>query len=236
MQETEAQQGSRNLDLQGLLFTILRKYRLILFCALVGAFAMGYYSLYVVTPMYSATCKLYALNAQEISLNSSILSLGSQLKYDYEEILTTWVVQEKVLQNLQLKDSYEDLSSAVTVKAATNSRIITITATYSDPQKAKDVADVYARVSQKYIAKIMGTDEPSIVSLSLLPTTADNAFSRMDVMKGFLAGMLLPILILAFLYPFNDRVRKQEDIRACVDVPVFAVLPSENGRKRGSKK
>jgi capsular polysaccharide biosynthesis protein len=59
----------------------------------------------------------------------------------------------------------------------------------------------------------------------------------MDVMKGFLAGMLLPILILAFLYPFSDRVRTPEDIQSCIDAPVLAILPTEiNGRKRSAQK
>ena len=74
----------RELDLQGLFFAVLAKYKLILFCAVLGASAMGYYRLRMVTPYYTATCKLYALNAQGITLNSSLLNIGSELKYDYE--------------------------------------------------------------------------------------------------------------------------------------------------------
>ncbi|MBR2526904.1 MAG: hypothetical protein IKE58_00285 [Blautia sp.] len=227
----------RELDLQGLFFAVLAKYKLILFCAVLGASAMGYYRLRMVTPYYTATCKLYALNAQGITLNSSLLNIGSELKYDYEEILTTWVVQEKVMQNLQMEGPYSTVGNAVSVKAATDSRIITITATYPNPHLAQEVANEYARVSQKYIARIMGTDEPSMVSTALLPTRPINAFRRFDVMEGFVLGMLFPVGIIALLYIFRDRIRTAEDLEACLGVPNLAVLPSENipGRKRRKK-
>ena len=230
--EEIALQGSGQIDIIGLVYAVLAKYRIILACAIAGALIMCYYSLHIVTPVYQATSKLYSVNAQGALANSlNLLNIGSAVKWDYEEILSTWEVRERVLQNLQLDMTYQQLGEAVRVSASQNSRILTINAYSHDPKEAMDLANEYAVVSQEYIAQIMSTDEPPIVTHALEPTKPINNDLRGLVMRGFLVGALVPAAAAAALFLLDDKVRTPEDVQRAVSIPTFAVLPLESKKQ-----
>ena len=129
------------IDLMEVLLRLLEKWKLIIAGALVGAVLMAMYSFILATPMYEATSKLYVLNSSDSAINLSDLQIGSYLTSDYMEVFDTWEVNEMVRQNLNLSYTREELADMLTLTNPSNTRILNITVTSSDPQEAADIAN-----------------------------------------------------------------------------------------------
>lgn len=224
------QQNVTEIDLVDLFYALLAKYKVILLGAVLGTLIMAFYSVSTFTPLYRATTKLYTVNTESLSTSiSTMLSVGTQVRYDYVEILSVWEVKERTLQNLKQKYGYEgdELGGEVKVTASDNSRILTIAATAEDPEWAMILANEYAAVSQEFISEVMSTDEPPIITHALQPTEPINDNKRRMVMIGFLLGALIPMGIYTVLYVLDDKVGTPEDIQKCVGLPTLAILPAE---------
>ena len=217
------------IDLLELFYRLLESWKLILAVAIAGAIIMGVYSFYFITPMYQATAKLYVVNSKDSAVNLSDLQIGAYLTKDYREVFQAWEVHERVIQNLGLDYTYDQLSKIISVSNPSDTRILYITATTADPQHSADLANEYAAVSRQYISDMMSTDEPNIMSVALRPTKPVSPNKTRNVMIGFLLGGVLMAGIITVRFMMDDKVKTSDDISRYVDLPTLAIVPAEPG-------
>ena len=78
----EAQQTvseSTEIDLVELMYRLLEKWAIIVLSCILGAVIACAYTLFMVTPQYTATSKLYVVNSNDSAINLSDLQIGSYL-------------------------------------------------------------------------------------------------------------------------------------------------------------
>ena len=216
------------IDLMEVLLRLLEKWKLIIAGALVGAVLMAMYSFILATPMYEATSKLYVLNSSDSAINLSDLQIGSYLTSDYMEVFDTWEVNEMVRQNLNLSYTREELADMLTLTNPSNTRILNITVTSSDPQEAADIANEYADVAGQYISATMQTDQPSLLSEALTPDKPVSPKKKRNVVLGFLLGALLVCAGVIIQYLLDDKIKNEEDIKKYVGLPTLSVVPDND--------
>ena len=216
------------IDLMEVLLRLLEKWKLIIAGALVCAVLMAMYSFILATPMYEATSKLYVLNSSDSAINLSDLQIGSYLTSDYMEVFDTWEVNEMVRQNLNLSYTREELADMLTLTNPSNTRILNITVTSSDPQEAADIANEYADVAGQYISATMQTDQPSLLSEALTPDKPVSSKKKRNVVLGFLLGALLVCAGVIIQYLLDDKIKNEEDIKKYVGLPTLSVVPDND--------
>ena len=216
------------IDLMEVLLRLLEKWKLIIAGALVCAVLMAMYSFILATPMYEATSKLYVLNSSDSAINLSDLQIGSYLTSDYMEVFDTWEVNEMVRQNLNLSYTREELADMLTLTNPSNTRILNITVTSSDPQEAADIANEYADVAGQYISATMQTDQPSLLSEALTPDKPVSPKKKRNVVLGFLLGALLVCAGVIIQYLLDDKIKNEEDIKKYVGLPTLSVVPDND--------
>lgn len=133
------------IDLVELLYRLIEKWKIIVLACLFGALIAAVCTFYFITPMYTATSKLYVVNAKDSAINLSDLQIGNYLASDYTEVFSNWHVHEMVLQRLGLDYTYSQLAEMVSVENPKDTRILYVNVVSDDPQEAKDMADTYAR-------------------------------------------------------------------------------------------
>ncbi|MFR8976733.1 MAG: YveK family protein [Christensenellales bacterium] len=133
--------GEDEIDLVELMYRLLEKWKIIVSACILGALIAGVYTICFVTPMYTATSKLYVVNAKDSAINLSDLQVGNYLASDYTEVFSNWHVHEMVLERLGLDYTYSQLSNMVSVTNPQDTRILYVAVQSSDPQEAKDLAD-----------------------------------------------------------------------------------------------
>ena len=155
-------QEETEIDLIELLYRLLEKAKYIIAAAVLGAVIAIVYTLYFITPTYTATSKLYVLNGTSSAIDLSALQIGTQLASDYKEVFSNWHVHERVIEELDLPYTYSQLNKMVSVSNAESSRILHIKVKSTSAQEAKLLADTYAKVAQEFIAEKMSTERPNI--------------------------------------------------------------------------
>ena len=223
-----ASEAETEIDLLELFFRLVESWKLICLTAFAGAVIMGVVSFFFLTPQYEATSKLYILNSSDSAINLSDLQIGSYLTSDYKEVFKTWEVHERVLQNLGLDYTYEELEGLLTIGNPSDTRILYITAKTPDPQLSTDIANEYATVARQYISDMMSTDEPNIISIALKPIKPVSPHKTLNVMIGFMLGAFLMAGIITIRFIMDDKIKTADDITKYIDLPTLAIVPVEH--------
>ena len=218
-------QGSSEIDLLELLYYLIEHLKYIITAAVLGGVIALLYTIYFITPQYSATAKLYVMSNSDSAINLSDLQIGSYLGNDYLEVFNTWEVHEMVINELGLDYTYGQLQSMVSVSNASSTRILYVTVKSPSPQEAADLANCYARVAKRYISETMSTDEPNIFSTALVPTRPVSPNKTRNTIVGFVLGMLLVVAVLFIRFMMDDRIKNSDDIAKYVGLVTLAVVP-----------
>lgn len=219
--------GEDEIDLVELMYRLLEKWKIIVLACILGALIAGVYTICFVTPMYTATSKLYVVNAKDSAINLSDLQVGNYLASDYTEVFSNWHVHEMVLERLGLDYTYSQLSNMVSVTNPQDTRILYVAVQSSDPQEAKDLADTYAQVAREFIAVKMDTEQPNIFEEALLPSRPSSPNKSKNVLLGFVIGLVLSCGIIVVQFLMDDRLRSADDIEKYVQLPTLGVMPKQ---------
>lgn len=228
-----ANAAPRTVNLVELFYFFLSKLHYIALGMLLGAVLLGAYARYRVTPVYTATSKLYIMGSTGSSIIAD-LQIGTVLSMDYPEVFKTWEVHQMVNEELGTNYPYSMLQSMISVEIPENTRILYITARHTDAQTAADLANAYANAAKRFITQTMKTDEPSTFSIALVPGVAGSTSVTSYVIRGVLLGTVLAGGILVLIFLLDNRPKSPEDVMRYANIPTLAVIP-ESPHLSGSK-
>ena len=223
------------IDLIELARQLLTHIRLIVIVSLVCALISGLYTIFLVTPIYESTAKLYVLNSGDSAINLSDLQIGSYLASDYIEVFKTWEVHEMVIRNLGLSYTYSQIEDMLTITNPTNTRILYITVKSPSAREAMEIANEYATVAQQFISQTMSTEEPNLMSLALQPVYPTSPSKTRNVMIGFMLGLIAVVGIITLRFIMDDKIKTMDDIRKYTTMPVLSVVPKMEERHNSNK-
>lgn len=226
----EGADREQEIDLIELFYRLLEKAKYIVLATLICALAAGIISVFLLTPIYESTAKIYVLNSNDSAVNLSDLQIGTYLTSDYQEVFKTWEVHERVLEKLGLEYSYKQLSEMLTITNPNNTRILYITVKSPDPQEAALIANAYADVVREYIAEKMATEKPNILSKALEPTLPVSPNKTRNVLLGAILGALLACAIITVQFILDDKIKSTDDIMKYAGMPTLAVVPILNDK------
>ena len=216
------------IDLVALFYRLLEKAKFIAAAAVLGAVLAWVVTVFFTTPQYTATSKLYVMNSGESAINLADLQIGTYLTADYAEVFKNWHVHEMVIQELDLPYSYSALSSRLKVTNPSNTRILYISFTSPSAQEAKLVADTYARKAQEFIASTMDTRMPNLFEEALTPSFPSSPNKTLNLLLGFMAGLLLACILFTVEFIVDDRILNSEDIEKYLGMHVLGIMPVIN--------
>ena len=217
------------LDLYELFSYFLKKWPVILIGLLVGMILSGAVTLFFMTPKYTATSKIYMVSSSTDSVvDLTDLNIGTSLSSDYEELLMTRPILEEVIKDNNLKYSYEDISEMVSINTITDTRILVIHATSTDPKEAKNIANALAKKAVKELPKLMDTSKPNIAEAAIIPKEKSSPSILKNTLLGGLIGIILVMGFYTFLFIRDDTLNSSEDVEKAFGVMPLAVVPEGN--------
>ncbi len=233
------------IDLRELFYVLLGKLHVILLAAILGIITGLFVSIVLMTPKYQSSTSIYVLNKQDDStLTYSDLQTGTQITKDYTELVKSRTVMEKVINRLELNTTYEDmenigykgLAEMVDVSNKTDTRIITITITDTNPVRARDIADAVREAAADHIKAVMDIQAVNVVDYAEIPQTAISP----NVMKNAaIGGLLLFVLtcgIIVMYHLFDDTIKTPDDVEKYLSISVLGTIPYEEEFAEDKKK
>lgn len=229
------QKDEIDIDFREILIILRTRIAVIAASVIVFAVLTGVISIYFITPMYTATSKIYILTSDSM-VNLSDLQMGSSLAEDYAEVIRIRPVIEKVTQNLKLDISYEEMLDYITITNPADTRIIKIQVMYKEPVLAKELADEISEVSREQIAEIMKVEKPTIMEQAVIPQRQSSPNNIRNIMLGALVGLVLSATAVVFHYILDDTIKSSEDVEKYLGLNMLASIPEEGGTDSSEKK
>ena len=241
----QIQSDEIEIDLVELIGVLMSKlWMIILFGALAGVITF-LLCLYVITPKYESTTKMYIINRQSNeTLTYSDLQTGTQLTKDYQELVTSRPVLESVRAELALDIDNKELKDKIRVDVPTDTRIVTITVEDSSPELARAIADSIRNSASEHISAVMNTEAVNVVEEANLPDEQSSPKIVKDTVIGGAVGAFFAIVIIILIYIMDDTIKNPEDIEHYLHVSVLGSIPyvdertgeTERRRRRRKKK
>ena len=223
------------LDIMLLLRRIWEKKVLIVLVTLLFTAVSLAVSIFLVTPQYSSTTKVYVVNQtkdEKKAITTQDVQLGSLLVKDYKEIILSNKVMEEAAEKSGTDLTAKELAKKVSVEAPKDTRIISITVQDKDPQVASELANIVKEVSADQIKEVTKIEDVT----TLEEAKAANSPSSPNIPRnGILATALGFVLAVAGVVLFellDDRVKRAEDIEETMGLVLLGVVPDTKTGKR----
>lgn len=223
---------------------------LILLVALLLGGAAYAFSKFMIPEEFQSTTKIYVLDKESGSGGQTTytdLQVGSQLTKDYAELITSRTVIEKVIADNHLESvyDYKTFLGKVAVSTPTDTRIVSITVTDTNPALAQALADDIRVEASDLIIDTMQIDAVNTYEVANLPTEKSAPSCSKWAMMGALLGALLVAGIVTLQYILDDTIKTSEDAEQYLGLSTLALIPMDEnisgaekgkGKKKKSKK
>ena len=244
------QNEEMEIDLLDLAYMLLDNWHYLLICLLAGALLLNAYSFFCIQPTYQSTSKLYIVSTSDDSVvNLNDLNLGTSLTSDYEELMLSYPVLNRVIDRLDLDVTSDELAKAFSLNNPSDTRILEITATSTDPQMAMDLAETMAEEAIDYLPDTMSTLAPNLAQHAKLPESKVAPSYTKFTMIGALLGLLICAAFFIVKYLMDDTIHTADDMEKYFGLVPLTTIPDSDqvidldeeqhrrrGRKRGRKK
>ena len=208
------------IDLVDLGYVLLDKWRYLLISLIAGAVLLGAYSFFFIAPTYESTAKLYVVSASDDSVvNLSDLNLGTSLTADYEQLMLSYPVLNRVIDRLDLDATSDEL------------------------------AETMAEEAIDYLPDTMSTLAPNLAQHAKLPESKVAPSYTKFTMIGALLGLLICAAFFIVKYLMDDTIHTADDMEKYFGLVPLTTIPDSDqvidldeeqhrrrGRKRGRKK
>lgn len=225
--ENHRENDAIEVDLLEIISVLFSRFWIILGGGLLAAVIGFVISMFILTPTYESTTKIYILNKSEsTTVTYSDVQMGTQLTKDYAELINSRYVLEEVIKILSLSEmEYKDLLEKVSVHTPTDTRIVSITVTDTDPQQAMDIADCIREVAGEHIQNVMDIDAVNVVEEANMPTAKAGPSVPKWTLLGGVLGVFLVCLVILVHYLLDDTIKTSEDVEKYLGLSTLALIP-----------
>ena len=199
-------------------------------------------SFYVLTPIYQAQTQLL-VNQKPIGQDTyswSQMETDLQLISTYNVIIKSPAILNKVIDELNLKLTSEQLMDQITVSNESNSKVVSILIEDEEPEKAVAIANTVGEVFKKEIPNLMSVDNINILSEAKLSKSGapikPNKF--INIATGAIIGMMAGIGLALLIEVLDTTIKNEIDIEEVLDLPIIGLVGSispENENKTSFK-
>ena len=222
------------LDIMLLIKSIWEKKILILLVTFLFAAVSLAYSIFLVTPQYSSTTKVYVVNQKkdDKAITTQDVQLGSLLVKDYKEIILSNKVMEDVADKSGTGLTAKELAKKVSVDAPKDTRIISITVRDTDPQVASELANTVKEVSADQIKEVTKIDDVTTLEEAKAATSPSSPNIPKNGILATVLGFIIAVAGVVLFELLDDRIKRAEDIEDGMGLVLLGVVPDTKIGKR----
>lgn len=225
------------IDLKELFEFIKKKIGLLITITVVICLLGCIYGLFIQKPMYKSYTTII-LGGNETTASQTItqsdITLNKNLVDTYAEIVKSRRVLEQVIAELDLEETYEELSNKISVSSVNNTEIIKITVVDSNPIEAKNVANVTANFFSKEVVKLYNMNNVNVLDEANETNEPYNINIPKQVIIYFFIGIIIALSILFIIFYFDRTIKSVEQVEQKIKLPILGGV--EEYKKGGKRK
>lgn len=227
-----------DIDMQKLVLTYLHKWWLIAIGVVLAAVMAFVYTKNFVTPMYSASVRIYVNSVkteeEQTSISSNTLATAQRLVNTYVHIIGSNTVMEKVADASGLAVSAADIKRAMSAAQVDNTELFDVHIRHREAKMAQRIANAIADVAPDEIARIVEGSSTKIIDRAQEPKSPSSPNVSKNCMIGGLVGAVIVLAYLTVRFLMDVRIKGEDELTALFGIPVLGQIPSfvsENSKR-----
>lgn len=215
------------ISLQDIFRTIRKRVGMIISLTVVSIIVAAIISFYIITPIYQASTQIL-VNQQKTDqqIQSTEIQTNLQLINTYNVIIKSPAILSKVIEQLDLDMTTQQLANQITVSNAQNSQVVDVSVQDEQMYRAVDIANTTAQVFQREIQALMKVDNVNILSPAVLPENPSpiKPNKMLNIAIAAVIGLMIGVG-LAFLLEYLDTtVKTESDVEELIDLPIIGLV------------
>ena len=188
----------------------------------------------LITPTYESRVSFYVYNStNDISqgtINNSDLQAAESLATTYSKILESNSVLDSVLEDMRAEAtlSRKELNHMVDVSVVSDTQLLEVTVTSTDPKLACQIADSFAKVAPTEIVRITKAGGVEVVDRPEVAHGKSSPRTMFDSTIGFLIGVVLISVLIVVRVLADTTIFLPEDIERAANVTILGMIPEIN--------
>ncbi len=214
------------IDLLELFRAVLKYIKLIIVLCIV--FGLGGFlgTKFLITPTYTASTSIYLTPqvSESGSLDYNSQMANSKLVTNVVNLMTQNNVMSEVAKDVGMENA-ASVKKCITVTNESNTEIITITATTTDPKLSKDIANDTVSTFTKTMQKNLNVRNIEVVDRAKLSYVPSGPNIKKNTMLATMVGFVLGVGYAVLRFLFDNRLRTKEEAEKYLGIPVFCEIP-----------
>ena len=207
------------------LFQVLKEHlHIIIISTLICAILVGAFTIFFVKKQYASTARIFPKpEVNEGVVDYSQINSNNSMTKNYVALLGGNNIQSKVAKELNVDTNV--VSSALSISNETDTQIISISATTTDPQLSKKIVDTTVNVFTNEVKETLNINNITTVDDAKLQTLPVSPSVPKNIVIGGLVGAILSIGIIFIRFMLDNRLHTQEDVEKYSEIPNLGVIP-----------
>lgn len=214
------------IDLLELFRAILKHIKLVIVLCILFGVGGFFGTKLLITPTYTASTSIYLTPqiSESGSLDYNSQMANSKLVTNVVNLLTQNNIMSEVAKDVGL-ESAKNVKDALTVSNETNTEIITITATTTDPKLSKDIANSTVSTFINRMQKNLNVRNIEVVDKAKLSYIPSGPNVKKNTLLATIVGFVLGCGYAVLKFLLDNRLRTKEEAEKYLGVPVFCEIP-----------
>ncbi|MFD4932104.1 YveK family protein [Peribacillus butanolivorans] len=215
------------ISIKDIFQTLKKRWKLIMLLTLIAALISGTISYFLLTPVYQSSTQILVNQKKSGNqLDSTQIRSNIDMINTYSVIIKSPAILEKVIDDLELPQSVDQLSQKITINSQENSQVFSLTVQDSNPSKAVEIANAVSGTFQKEIKDIMNVDNVSILAKAEIKENPapvkPNPLSNIAI--AVVVGLMAGIGLVFLLEYMDNTIRDEKDIETLLDLPLLGSI------------
>ncbi len=220
---------AKEINITQLLQALLKKWWLIVVCAILFGILAFVYTDNFVTPYYSARVTVYVNNTKEsvntLGVSASDLATSQRLVATYLNILKSNTVLSKVAEAVGSGVQAGQIRGMMTAQSLDDTEVFQVNISNADPYMAAKIANAVADVAPAEIAGIIDGSSTKIIDYADVPVAPYTPNTSRNTAIGIIMGIVLACAIVVLQTLLDVRIKSEEDLAQLSKVPVLGKIP-----------
>lgn len=222
----------KDISIWSVLSLVLKNFHWLLLTGVTFAVAVFLAVTFLVTPIYESKATFYVYNSSDgVStsgvINNNDLQAAESLASTYSKILESNTVLDSVLQDLNYSNGLtrKDLGEMVKVSIISDTQLLELTVSSSDPEFACKVARSFIKLAPNEIVRITKAGGVEVVDQPEVATEKSSPRTLFDTAIGFIVGIIIAFIISVLRAVSDTTIYLPEDLENMLDLTVLGQIP-----------
>ncbi|MBT2605116.1 capsular biosynthesis protein [Bacillus sp. ISL-53] len=215
------------ISIKDIFKTLKKRWKLIMLLTLIAALISGTISYFLLTPVYeSSTQILVNQKKSDNLLDSNQIRSNIDMINTYSVIIKSPAILDKVVDELELDQSVEQLSEKITINSQENSQVFSLTVQDSNPTKSVEIANTVSGTFQKEIKNIMNVDNVSVLAKAEIEEnpTPVKPNPLLNIAIAVVVGLMAGVGLAFILEYLDNTIKDEEDIERLLELPILGSI------------